>query len=151
MKKLLAFVAFAVAFSASSAFAIDSTGCGLGSIILKGQSGMIPQLLAVTTNGSFGNQTFGITTGSSGCDQNGRITGGTGKTLAFLENLENNLEQFAVDAARGHGETIDTVAALMGVDAEKAGSVIKENFAFIFDSHDVSAVTVTLKVSELLA
>ena len=148
MKKLLAFVAFAVAFSASSAFAIDSTGCGLGSIILTGQSGMIPQLLAVTTNGSFGNQTFGITTGSSGCDQNGRITGGTGKTLAFLEN---NLEQFAVDAARGHGETIDTVAALMGVDAEKAGSVIKENFAFIFDSHDVSAVTVTLKVSELLA
>ena len=148
MKKLLAFDAFAVAFSASSAFAIDSTGCGLGSIILKGQSGMIPQLLAVTTNGSFGNQTFGITTGSSGCDQNGRITGGTGKTLAFLEN---NLEQFAVDAARGHGETIDTVAALMGVDAEKAGSVIKENFAFIFDSHDVSAVTVTLKVSELLA
>ena len=148
MKKLLAFVAFAVAFSASSAFAIDSTGCGLGSIILKGQSGMIPQLLAVTTNGSFGNQTFGITTGSSGCDQNGRITGGTGKTLAFLEN---NLEQFAVDAARGHGKTIDTVAALMGVDAEKAGSVIKENFAFIFDSHDVSAVTVTLKVSELLA
>ena len=109
---------------------------------------MIPQLLAVTTNGSFGNQTFGITTGSSGCDQNGRITGGTGKTLAFLEN---NLEQFAVDAARGHGETIDTVAALMGVDADKAGTVIKENFAFIFDSHDVSAVTVTLKVSELLA
>ncbi|MBR4127315.1 MAG: DUF3015 family protein [Alphaproteobacteria bacterium] len=148
MKKLLAFAAFAVAFSASSAFAIDSTGCGLGSIILKGQSGMIPQLLAVTTNGSFGNQTFGITTGSSGCDQNGRITGGTGKTLAFLEN---NLEQFAVDAARGHGETIDTVAALMGVDADKAGTVIKENFAFIFDSHDVSAVTVTLKVSELLA
>lgn len=148
MKKLLAFAAFAVAFSASSAFAIDSTGCGLGSIILKGQSGMIPQLLAVTTNGSFGNQTFGITTGSSGCDQSGRITGGTGKTLAFLEN---NLEQFAVDAARGHGETIDTVAALMGVDADKAGTVIKENFAFIFDSHDVSAVTVTLKVSELLA
>ena len=148
MKKLLAFAAFAVAFSASSAFAIDSTGCGLGSIILKGQSGMIPQLLAVTTNGSFGNQTFGITTGSSGCDQNGRITGGTGKTLAFLEN---NLEQFAVDAARGHGETIDTVAALMGVSSDKAGATIKENFAFIFDSHDVSAVTVTLKVSELLA
>ena len=147
MKKFLAFAAFAVAFSASSAFAIDSTGCGLGSIIFKGQSGLY-QILAVTTNGSFGNQTFGISSGTSGCDQHGRITGGTGKTLAFLEN---NLEQFAVDAARGHGETIDTVAALMGVDSEKAGSVIKENFAFIFDSHDVSAVTVTLKVSELLA
>ena len=148
MKKFLTLVAFAVAFSASSAFAIDSTGCGLGSIIFKGQSGQIPQILAVTTNGSFGNQTFGITSGTSGCDQHGRISGGTGKTLAFLEN---NLEQFAVDAARGHGETIDTVAALMGVSSDKAGAIIKENFAFIFDSHDVSAVTVTLKVSELLA
>ncbi|MBR1778654.1 MAG: DUF3015 family protein [Alphaproteobacteria bacterium] len=148
MKKFLALAAFAAAFSASSAFAVDSTGCGLGSIIFKGQQGMIQQLLAVTTNASFGNQTFGITTGTSGCDQNGRITGGTGKTLAFLEN---NLEQFAVDAARGHGETIDTVAALMGVSSDKAGTIIKENFAFIFDSHDVSAVTVTLKVSELLA
>lgn len=148
MKKLLAFAAFAVAFSASSAFAIDSTGCGLGSIIFKGQSGLIPQVLAVTTNGSFANQTFGISTGTSGCDQNGRISGGTGKTFAFLEK---NLEQFAVDAARGHGETIDTVASLMGVSADKAGKIIQKNFAFIFDSHDVSVVTVTLKVSELLA
>ena len=148
MKKILALAAFAVAFSASSAFALDSTGCGLGSIIFKGQSGLIFQVLAVTTNASFGNQTFGISTGTSGCDQHGRISGGTGKVLAFLEN---NLEQFAVDAARGHGETIDTVAALMGVSSDKAGTTIKENFAFIFDSHDVSAVTVTLKVSELLA
>ena len=148
MKKFLALVAFAVAFSASSAYAVDSTGCGLGSTIFKGQSGLLFQVLAVTTNGSFGNQTFGISTGTSGCDQHGRITGGTGRVLAFLEN---NLEQFAVDAARGHGETIDTVAALMGVSSDKAGTTIKENFAFIFDSHDVSAVTVTLKVSELLA
>ena len=148
MKKFLALAAFAAAFSASSAFAADSTGCGLGSTLWKGQSGLLPQILAVTTNGTFGNQTFGISTGTLGCDKNGRISGGTGKVFAFLEN---NLEQFAVDAARGHGETIETVAAMMGVSADKAGTVIKENFAFIFDSHDVSAVTVTLKVSDLLA
>lgn len=65
--------------------------------------------------------------------------------------LENNMEQFAIDAARGRGETIETIAALTGTSADKAGDIIKENFAFIFDSHDVSAVTVTLKVSELLA
>ena len=147
MKKLLALAAFAVAFSASSAFALDSTGCGLGSHIFKGKDGQLFQILAVTTNGTFGNQTFGISSGTSGCDPKGRISGGTGVMFAFLEN---NMEQFAVDAARGHGETIDTVASLMGVSAEKAGTTIKDNFAFIFDSHDVSAVTVTLKVSELL-
>ena len=68
-----------------------------------------------------------------------------------MKKLFKNLEQFAVDAARGHGETIDTVASLMGVSSDKAGKIIQENFAFIFDSHDVSVVTVTLKVSELLA
>lgn len=148
MKKFLVSAAFVAAFSASQAFAVDSTGCGLGSIIFKGHSGTIPQVLAVTTNGWFGIQTFGISSGTSGCDQNGRVSGGTGKIFAFLEK---NLEQFAVDAARGSGETIDTIAALTGTSSDKVGEVVKENFAFIFDSHDVSAVTVTLKVSELLA
>ncbi len=148
MKKFLISAAFIAAFSVSQAFALDSPGCGLGSIIFKGQAGTIQQILAVTTNGSFGTQTFGISSGTSGCDQNGRVSGGTGKIFAFLEK---NMEQFAVDAARGHGETIDTIAALTGTSSDKVGEVVKENFAFIFDSHDVSAVTVTLKVSELLA
>lgn len=67
MKKFLAAAAFVAAFSASSAFAVDSTGCGLGSMIFRGQRGLVPQILAVTTNGSFGTQTFGISTGTSGC------------------------------------------------------------------------------------
>ncbi len=148
MKKFLVLSVFAAVFSVSQAFALDSTGCGLGSIIFKGQAGTIPQLLAVTTNGTLGTQTFGISLGTSGCDQNGRVSGGTGRIFAFLEK---NLEQFAVDAARGQGETIDTIAALTGKSSDKVGEVVKENFAFIFNSHDVSAVTVTLKVSELLA
>ncbi len=148
MKKFISLTCFALLLSTSSAFALDSTGCGLGSIVFKGQSGMIPQLLAVTTNGTFGTQTFGISSGTSGCDQNGRISGGTGRIFVFLEK---NLEQFAIDAARGQGETIETIAELTGNSSEKVGSVIKENFAFIFDTPDVSAVTVTLKVSELLA
>ena len=93
MKKFLVSAAFVAAFSASQAFALDSTGCGLGSIIFKGQVGTIPQILAVTTNGSFGTQTFGISSGTSGCDQNGRVSGGTGKIFAFLEK---NMEQFAL-------------------------------------------------------
>ena len=148
MKKFLVLSVFAAVFSVSQAVALDNTGCGLGSIIFKGQAGTIPQLLAVTTNGTLGTQTFGISLGTSGCDQNGRVSGGTGRIFAFLEK---NLEQFAVDAARGQGETIDTIAALTGKSSDKVGEVVKENFAFIFNSHDVSAVTVTLKVSELLA
>ncbi len=147
MKKLFAAAAVAAVFCTSSAFALDSTGCGLGSMAFKGMSGPAPQILAVTTNGFFGTQTFGITSGTSGCDTNGRVTGGTGRMFAFLEK---NFEQFAADAARGHGETIDTIASIMGVSSEKAGSVAQQNFAVLFSGEDVSALTVSLKMSELL-
>lgn len=61
MKKLYLASALATVLTLSSnAMAIDSTGCGLGSMAWRGQSGTAPQILAVTTNGSFGTQTFGI-------------------------------------------------------------------------------------------
>ena len=148
MKKFLAAAAFVAAFSASSsAFAIDSTGCGLGSILFKGHSGLLPQTLAVTTNGFFGNQTFGITTGTSGCSQNGTVSGGTGIILAFLEN---NMEQFALDAARGHGETIDTIASLMNLPSERVGQTAHDNFAVLFSHKDADAVSVSEKMASLL-
>ena len=118
MKKIIAAAAVAACFSASSAFAVDSTGCGLGSMAWRGQSGVAPQVLAATTNGFFGIQTFGITSGTSGCDPRGRITGGTGVMFAFLEK---NLDQFALDASRGKGETIDAIASLMNLPAEQVG------------------------------
>jgi hypothetical protein len=37
-------------------------------------------------------------------------------TLAFLEN---NLEQYAMDAAAGHGETIETLAGILNMDSDK--------------------------------
>ena len=66
MKKLYLASALATVLTLSSnAMAIDSTGCGLGSMAWRGQSGTAPQILAVTTNGSFGTQTFGISSGTS--------------------------------------------------------------------------------------
>lgn len=146
MKKAALFLVLFLA-SASNAFAYDSTGCGLGSLVFKGQKGPVPQLLAVTTNSTY-TQTFGITSNTSGCDSYGRITGGTGRMFAFLEN---NLDQFAADAAVGKGETIEAIAAITGRDAETVGRVAHNNFAELFGDKDVSAVTVTLKMADLLA
>ncbi|MDO5386812.1 MAG: DUF3015 family protein [Pseudomonadota bacterium] len=150
MKKiLLASVFGGMMMFSAGANAVDSTGCGLGSMAWRGQSGRVPQILAVTTNTSFGIQTFGITFGTSGCDPNGRITGGTQKmVLAFLEN---NMEQYAMDAARGQGETIDTLAGIMNVDSEKLGEVSKQNFAFLFPNQDVQAVDVTLNLFTIMS
>ena len=147
MKKVLVCCGLALAFMASEAKA-DSVGCGLGAIVWKGQSGIVPQTLAVTTNGTFYSQTFGITTGTSGCRQNDTISGGTGKLVFSF--LENNLEQFAVDASRGHGETIDTIASIVGTSSEKVGLIARANFGELFANSETDAASVATKMVNLL-
>ena len=144
MKKLYLASALATVLTLSSnAMAIDSTGCGLGSMAWRGQSGTAPQILAVTTNGS-----FGISSGTSGCDQNGRITGGTQRMV--LNFLENNMEQYALDASRGEGETLDTLAGIMEVDKSELAAKVHDNFAFIFPKDNVDAVEVTLNLFKVM-
>lgn len=146
---LLASVVTAGMFAfAGMAQAHDSTGCGLGSMAWRGQSGMGAQILAVTTNGLFGTQTFGISTGTSGCDPNGRITGGTQKM--FLTFLENNMEQFAFDASHGEGETLYTVAGILNVPVSQVAAVSKEHFNEIFSSENVEVVAVAEEMLTLL-
>ncbi len=149
MKKiyLASLLAGAAMLASAPVYAVDSTGCGLGSMAWRGQSGIGPQVLAVTTNGIFSTQTFGITFGTSGCDPNGRVSGGTGRmTLAFLEN---NMEQFAMDAAAGHGETIDTLAGILNVDSKELGTKTSQQFAYLFSSENVDVVDVTIKLLDI--
>ncbi|MBR1649205.1 MAG: DUF3015 family protein [Alphaproteobacteria bacterium] len=149
MKKLpILALAGAGIMIAGSASAIDSTGCGLGSMAWRGQSGIAPQVLAVTTNTSFGTQTFGITFGTSGCDPNGRVTGGTQKMVFTF--LENNMEQYALDASRGEGETLDTLAGILNMDTKEFAAKSQQNFAALFPDDNVDAVYVTQQIFAML-
>lgn len=149
MKKFMYVAATAAILSmAPAAFAYDSTGCGLGSMIWKGQSGPGPQILAVTTNGTFGTQTFGITSGSMGCDPNGTISGGTGKMLFVF--LENNMDQYALDSSRGEGETLQTIAGILGVSEEKVAQVSKDNFNILFPDQNVEVLHVAATLMDML-
>ena len=71
MKKI---VAIALLASSSMVMADDDVGCGLGTVLFAGKSGLAPKILAATTNGSYGNQTFGITSGTLGCQADGVIS-----------------------------------------------------------------------------
>lgn len=146
MKKTLLTMGF-IGLLSANVYAIDSTGCGLGSTVWKGQQGTLPQILAVTTNGTSANQTFGITSGTLGCDPNGKITGGTGKVLVFLEN---NVDQFAFDVAKGNGETINTIASIAGKDSATTAKILKDNFDLLFADKDLNVVDLSVKVAELL-
>ena len=102
-----------------------TAGCGLGSMIFGDQKGWI-QVLAATTNGTFGTQTFGISSGTSNCVE----SSGTQGARTFIEG---NREALAKDAARGSGETIVTLSAVAGCkDAKAVGAVLQKRFARLF-------------------
>lgn len=102
-----------------------TAGCGLGSLAFGDQKGMI-QVLAATTNGFFGTQTFGISSGTSNCQESSGHAG----TKTFIQG---NREALAKDAARGSGETIKTLAALAGCKDEKAvGATLQKRFSKLF-------------------
>ncbi len=115
----------------------ENCGCGLGSMIFEGNDSLVVQLLAVTTNGFFGNQTFGISSGTLGCDQPISLVSNERLNRFVADNMDN----LAKDIAMGYGESIDTVAELMSVDAEKRNelfSAFQSNFGTIFSSSEVA-------------
>jgi hypothetical protein len=133
MKKLLIAVAIAVPASAMAAGENNIGNCGWGSKLFDGQSGIAPQVLGATTNGTFGNQTFAITSGTSGCTQDGAVKSNW-KTALFIDG---NKEMLARDMSVGSGETLDSLAHLMGVEAQDRAAfnrVAKENLWKIFSA-----------------
>jgi hypothetical protein len=131
MKKIL----IAVVLSALPAFAFAQQNnigtCGWGAKLFDGQSGIAPQVLAVTTNGTSGNQTFGITTGTSGCTQDG-VVKSSWKTAMFIDG---NKDRLARDMSIGNGETLDSLAHLIGVregDRAAFGRAMQANVSVIF-------------------
>jgi len=138
MKKIALTIAMLASPMATMA-AETGPGCGWGSILMDGKEGVAPNVLAATTNGTFGNQTFGMTSGTAGCDASQPVQ------RAAVDFLDNNMEKVARDMSTGQGESLDTLARLMGVDAQDQAAfsaITHENFAEIFSSDTVSSVDV---------
>ncbi|MBY8964339.1 DUF3015 domain-containing protein [Algiphilus sp. NNCM1] len=139
-KKTIAAAAL-VAMPVGAALADKDIGCGVGTIIWEGQSGVAPKVLGATTNGTLGNQTFGISTGSLGCSADGAITV-DGRTSMFTST---NLDQLAAEIAAGEGETLDTLATLYkieGADRDAFAAMAQSNYGTIFSSTEVTVADV---------
>jgi len=139
MRKALILVACAVMMATVSfAGGQGNTGCGLGSVLFNDadQDSIILQSLAVTTNGTSWNQTFGITTGTSNCEKPSKIA----LNDRANEFIRDNMDNLAKDISRGSGETVEGLATLLNVEkAERAGffAKLQANFDSIYPSHDV--------------
>ena len=140
MKKVLA--GFALTLLASNvAFAAQAhtnTGCGLGTMLFqnKADNSIVLQVLQSTTNGSTGTQTFGISSGTSDCQQPSNIV----QNEKLNHFVRSNMDNLAKEIAMGKGETLDTFVEMLGVtpaqsDAYKAN--LQANFGKIFTSDQV--------------
>ena len=147
MKKVLASAAVIGMMLTGSAFAAgqaqNNTGCGLGTMFIgdKANDSLLGQLAMTTLNGICGNQTFGITSGTSECKKPARIVSNERLNEFVVANMDN----LAKDVAMGRGESLDTMAELMSIPAEERTMVfaqLQANFSNIFTSERVEAADV---------
>lgn len=148
MKKIIAgLVLFSAATVANAGAAGGDAGCGWGNALFKGDAGLGAHLLATLTNNTSGNATFGMTTGTNGCDVSGTLTYGGKSMVASI------MDEFSEDVARGDGDAMDTVAVIYGVEKQDRATfakVMHENFAVIFPSEDVTADEMMASIEELM-
>lgn len=157
MKKVL-MLSVAVLFGIQAGLAMAANpdtgpGCGLGKLAwgdYKGQKEIAPQVMMATTNGTFGSNTFGISSGTSGCTNDGKIMGDS-KTVMFAELNFDNLSQ---EMAQGHGEHLTSLATLMGVPAEQQPeffAMTQERYTSLVKAGETSPVAMVKALNEAMA
>lgn len=149
MKKILIGALLLGTSSLAMAEAPGGPNCGWGNMLFKGQSGLIQHLAASITNGTSGNATFGMTSGTNGCSVNGALTyGGTP-----MIGMAGVLDEFIADAANGQGEAMTAVAVSMGIqpeDRDVFAQTIHSNFNTIFPRADVTAEDVYASILDVM-
>ncbi|MEO4047192.1 DUF3015 domain-containing protein [Pseudomonas sp. CAU 1711] len=150
LSKGLVLAALSLASAGALADAAGGNGCGWGNMVFDGQRGFAPHFLATTTNGTSGNATFGMTSGTNGCDTGARIGYG-GRSIFAMNGMLDNI---AEDMAQGRGEALDAYAILLGIerqDREHFARVTHEHFAEIFASESATGEQVLAATLEVMS
>jgi hypothetical protein len=158
MSKKVLVLSIAVLFGAQAGLAMAANpdtgpGCGLGKLAwaeYKGQKEIAPQVMQATTNGSFGSGTFGISSGTSGCTNDGKIMSEHKTTTFALLNFE----ALSAEMAQGQGEHLASLATLMGVPAERHPAffaMTQERYTSLVQAGETSPVALVKSLNEAIA
>ncbi len=139
MKKIIVSVVAVLALgTVASATINNQTGCGLGSQIIKDDSSAVMLSIQATLNGTSGNQTFGITSGTSGCTKTKLVM-----NERAAEFVASNMDQLAKDVAVGRGESVNTLAELLAVEDKAAfAASLQSNYNAIYTSKNAKMADV---------
>lgn len=133
------------------AMADNDVGCGFGTQVWKGKSGLVPKILAGTTNGISANQLFGISFGTLGCGDFHKPITAQARVSQFIDG---NAESLARDMAVGQGESLNVLASLLGVqdqDKQAFFSTAKANFSTIYAADNQTTDKVMTALNKVLA
>lgn len=159
MSKKVLIMSVAVLFSMQAGLAMAAgnpdtgPGCGLGKIAWKNyphQKVIGIQTMEATTNGLMGSQTFGISSGTSGCTNDGKFWAEQ-KVNAFASL---NFENLAQDMAQGQGEHLASLATLMGIPAAQQPAffaMTQEKYASLVAAGETSPVALVKALNEAVA
>lgn len=145
----------AVASQAGLAMAANpdtGPGCGLGKIAwadFKNQKNIAPQVLMVTTNGT-GMNTFAISSGTSGCTNDGQVWASERANVFAAINLDN----LSQEMAQGKGEHLASLATLMGVPNEQHAAffaLTQERYTALVQDGETSSVALVKTLNDAIS
>jgi hypothetical protein len=158
MVKKLLMLSVAVLFGMQAGLAMAAAnpdtgpGCGLGKILWaesKNQKNIAPQVLMATTNGT-GMNTLAISSGTSGCTNDGQVMAEHKVNVFAAINFEN----LSQEMAQGRGEHLASLATLMAVPAERQAeffSMTQEQYAFLVQAGVTSPVAMVKALNDAIA
>ena len=139
----------------SVAFAVNpdnGPGCGLGKLAwadYKTPKNIVPQVMMATTNGTFGSQTFGISFGTSGCTNDGKVMAEQQTNLFVASTFET----ISGDMARGGGEHLAALATLMGVPVDQQPAffaLTQQQYQVLVQAGETSSVAVVKALQDVM-
>ena len=152
MKKILvltAAFAFVLAIPMTVlAAGYGAAGCGLGNLAFGAKPGG-QQILAATTNGTFGSQTFGITSGTSNCGDHGLLNLSKEREIFAEQNYSSLVKEMAM----GEGENLVTLASLYGCQANshpEFGALVQDKFDTLIENDQTTSNEMLFKLQEEL-
>jgi hypothetical protein len=126
-------------------------GCGLGYLLVSNKDNeKVTQVIGATTNGTFGSQTFGISSGTSGCTEDGAVKIAKATEVYAEVNIQSLRQQMAM----GQGEYVSTLARMIGASETTQPQMVafmQKNYSELFPKADTSSTEMLQTLSEKLS
>lgn len=152
MKAVKLIITVTVLALAPAGFAVadDDIGCGVGTQIMDGQSGLPAKLIGSFINGlTF--QSISITFGLVNCDGRGTVSADA-SDLRVQHFASQNFDRLSVEMAQGGGEHLDVLAGLLQVeDRDAFAAMTQDRFETLFPSDQTTVGEMLSALDQLMA